>query len=324
MRYTSISLILLWIQVSQAFAQVSSEYNGQVTFPANYSVGDYIEFLEVSPMSAGASGYYELSISYTRGNVAAGATYLASISHHNPSLWREVGKINSNGYAGQGSAGHNFTIDCNTYHSNVRFRIRAINTLGIVTSPLVVRIKVRSISQNAAWTTLNATGSDLSVDKMLPMTNDWSLYVGNPFQSVGANLAIKAITNGNVGIGTENPQAKLAVNGTVLAKEVKVKNDITVPDYVFEDDYQLPALNEIEAYVKENKHLPEIPSAKDIERDGLNLAEMNLLLLKKVEELTLHLIEKEKEIKSLKSLEARIESLERKTQSEEVVRKNQN
>jgi hypothetical protein len=100
--------------------------------------------------------------------------------------------------------------------------------------------------------------------------------------------------NGNVGIGTDDPQAKLAVDGTVLAKEVKVKNDITVPDYVFEPDYDLPALEEIEAYVKEHKHLPEIPSAAVIEKEGLNLAEMNLLLLKKVEELTLYMIEKDK------------------------------
>lgn len=105
---------------------------------------------------------------------------------------------------------------------------------------------------------------------------------------------IIADTNGNVGIGIANPQAKLAVNGNILAAEVKVKTNISVPDYVFEPDYELQKLADVEAYVKEYKHLPEIPSASDIKRDGLDLAEMNLLLLKKVEELTLHLIKKER------------------------------
>jgi len=106
---------------------------------------------------------------------------------------------------------------------------------------------------------------------------------------------VSLTSQGNVGIGTENPFAKLTVNGGILAEEVKVKSDISVPDYVFEPDYKLSTLAEIEAYVKEHKHLPEIPSAADIKKEGLNLAEMNLLLLKKVE-LTLHLIEKEKQL----------------------------
>ncbi|SEK54374.1 hypothetical protein SAMN05421740_10233 [Parapedobacter koreensis] len=128
-------------------------------------------------------------------------------------------------------------------------------------------------------------------------------YVNHAGMTLGQTLRVRGTGNsvimGNVGIGTDNPQAKLAVNGNIRATEVKVKNDIAVPDYVFEPDYDLPELSEIAAYIKEHKHLPEIPSAKDIEKDGLDLAEMNLLLLKKVEELTLHLIKLDGEKKDL-------------------------
>jgi len=120
--------------------------------------------------------------------------------------------------------------------------------------------------------------------------------------------------NGRVGIGTSTPQAKLAVEGNILAKEVKVKTDITVPDYVFEPDYELLALADIEAFIKAHKHLPEIPSAANIARDGLDLAAMNLLLLKKVEELTLHLIERQKAEKQMASeigeLKSKISTME--------------
>ncbi|MFC7526753.1 hypothetical protein ACFQRK_22540 [Parapedobacter sp. GCM10030251] len=132
-----------------------------------------------------------------------------------------------------------------------------------------------------------------AVDQALSGTNVVTLSYKNRFGDVYAM--------GNVGIGTTNPQAKLAVDGGILATEVKVKTDIAVPDYVFEPDYDLPALDEIEAYVKEHKHLPEIPSAKEIEKEGLDLAEMNLLLLKKVEELTLIIIEQNKRILSLET-----------------------
>jgi hypothetical protein len=76
---------------------------------------------------------------------------------------------------------------------------------------------------------------------------------------------------------------------------------------VFEKDYELQPLNEVEQYINEHKHLPNIPSAKEVETDGLNLGEMNKLLLQKVEELTLHLIEQQK---VLEAQQKRIEALE--------------
>lgn len=113
---------------------------------------------------------------------------------------------------------------------------------------------------------------------------------------------------GNVGIGSQNPDEKLTVKGKIHAEEVRV--DLNVPaDYVFESyytgtsdlkpEYKMPTLSEVEAYTKENNHLPEMPSAKEIQEDGLHVSKMTNLLLQKVEELTLYTIEQEKRIKSL-------------------------
>ncbi len=293
------TLLLLLISIQHlSIAQTPSEYEAAVTFPANYQPGDYIEFLRVTPLGAGSSGYYEVSITYTRMNVAASATFIASMTHANPNVWREVGRVNSNGYALHGSDGHNFTVDCNTESGNPRFRIRAIATLGTTSQTLPVLIKVRSINRNLTWTPLSATGNDLTVDKMLPMTNDWSLYVGNTFQNQGANLAIKATINGNVGIGIATPTEKLAVNGNIRAKEIKVEM-ANWPDYVFSDDYQLPGLEETEAYIKTHRRLPGMPSAEEAEVNGVSLGEMNRKLLEKVEELTLLLIKQNSRLEEM-------------------------
>ena len=95
---------------------------------------------------------------------------------------------------------------------------------------------------------------------------------------------------GKVGIGNRTPDAELAVSGKIHAERVKVDLTVPGPDYVFEPDYNLLSLEEINRYVKEHKHLPEVPSAKEMEKSGIQLGEMSMLLLKKVEELTLHQI----------------------------------
>jgi hypothetical protein len=274
----------------------ADHYETGVTFPANFAVGDYIEFVGVQPISAGASGFYEISISYTRGSVAAAATHIVAVSHANPNLWRETGCINKNKYI---DIQQNFTIDCNPQYGNAKFRIRATNTYGVKSEPLSVYIKVRSINFNDTFTPLTATGNDLTVNKFLPMTNEWELYVGNLRDTEnGAAIAIKALANGNVGIGTTNPQDKLTVAGKIGAREIKVTTNAGA-DFVFEPGYKLPVLSELEQFVKTNKHLPEIPTAQQMVKEGINLGELNIKLLQKVEELTLHLIEKDKQMNAL-------------------------
>ncbi|AZI24052.1 hypothetical protein EA772_01340 [Pedobacter sp. G11] len=112
----------------------------------------------------------------------------------------------------------------------------------------------------------------------------------------------------NVGIGTSTPNEKLAVNGNIRAKEIKVETT-NWPDYVFDEGYKIEKLGTLESYIKTNKHLPEMPSAKEVESEGVELGDIIKRLLKNQEELTLHLIEKNKEIINL---EKRLSDLERK------------
>ncbi|NDV69241.1 hypothetical protein [Dysgonomonas sp. 25] len=101
--------------------------------------------------------------------------------------------------------------------------------------------------------------------------------------------------NGNVGIGMTNPTHKLDVNGTIHAKEVKIDNNGWA-DFVFETGYKLPTLSEVEAHIQEHKRLPEIPSEAEVKEKGVDVGEMQVKLLQKVEELTLYVIELEKKL----------------------------
>lgn len=109
------------------------------------------------------------------------------------------------------------------------------------------------------------------------------------------------IKEGNVGIGTITPREKLSVNGKIRAHEIKVEAS-GWPDYVFQTDYKLPTLIELEKYIKNNKHLPGMPTAKQVESDGAALGETVKQLLKNQEQLTLYIIEQQKQIEALKQM----------------------
>ncbi|MCF6350568.1 MAG: hypothetical protein L3J23_05995 [Flavobacteriaceae bacterium] len=170
-----------------------------------------------------------------------------------------------------------------------------------------------------------ASSSSTNGNIRMAITNNGRVGIGitNPSSKLDVNgdarfRGAKTIVNGNLGVGTNNPNEKLTVKGTIHCQEVKVSLNVPA-DYVFEkyytgksslkENYNMPTLEEVEAYTRANNHLPEMPSAKEIQKNGLHLKEMTNLLLQKIEELTLYTIEQEKRIKALEAKSTEIYSL---------------
>ncbi len=121
------------------------------------------------------------------------------------------------------------------------------------------------------------------------------------FYTNGNNERMRILGSGEIGIGTTSPTQKLSVKGKILAEEVEVVADVnTYPDFVFEKDYKLLTINELELFIAKNKHLPEIPTTTQAQENNIKLGEMNTKLLQKIEELTLYIIDLQKQINELK------------------------
>lgn len=126
-------------------------------------------------------------------------------------------------------------------------------------------------------------------------------------ERVGGGVRLLVAPNGNVGIGTTNPLYRLSVNGTIQAKEVRVETGWA--DHVFDSSYRLRPLSEVQAFIAQHKHLPDMPAAKQVREEGLELAAANTLMMQKIEELTLYLLEQQAEIKRLQE---KVQQLEHK------------
>jgi hypothetical protein len=134
------------------------------------------------------------------------------------------------------------------------------------------------------------------------------------FDLDGPDASLLVDESGNVGIGVFNPGYKLHVNGQVRASSF-VADGNTWADFVFDSSYQLPSLAEVKNYINQHHHLPEVPSAEKVKKDGVNLNDNQVLLLKKIEELTLYVIEQnekqqlfEKELKAIREENAALKT----------------
>lgn len=174
-----------------------------------------------------------------------------------------------------------------------RMRIASNGYVGIGTVSPVAKLEVNA---EAGVTSFKAIGSSgyMLIDNVGTGENYYQANLAHRFQGVSNKEVFTILSGGNVGIGIVSPGEKLSVNGKIRAQEIKVEA-INWPDYVFAKNYQLPSLEETEKHIKEKGHLPGVPSAEEVKSNGVDLGEMNAKLLKKIEELTLYLIEMKKE-----------------------------
>ncbi len=251
--------------------------------------------------------------------------------------WTGGGSEQHNAFVGQfynPAAGSEYSLGFGTGRSYTGVQNEYTNRMCILTNGAVgigttTPPEKLTVQGNIQVPLLSSIGYLQSTDKFVHNGNtlgNYSLGWINDLSNSGAPTAIfsgfggiKLITgsqsrliidqSGKIGINTTTPDAQLSVKGQIHAQEVKVDlNGAVAPDYVFEPTYKLSPLDSIKTYIDKNKHLPEVPSAKEMEKNGVKLGEMNMLLLKKIEELTLYVIELKKvtekqttEIENLKS-----------------------
>lgn len=209
-------------------------------------------------------------------------------------------KIEANGLAGENDATPRMEFPFS--NKNIHMALSG-GSVGIGTTTLTEKLNV-----SGGGIALDADQPLRGGGKWLISGNAGAVTVGTANPGVHLRLMAGDVnprifidgTGGGVGIGTSSVGSyKLAVEGKIGAREVNVTTGAW-SDYVFKSDYKLMPIAEVEKFISENQHLPEVPSEKEVLAGGQNLGEMNAILLKKIEELTLYIINQQKQIDELK------------------------
>ncbi len=197
--------------------------------------------------------------------------------------------------------GASFFIDANT--SNIG--------IGTTTPSGLLHMKMISNSTNDGLTLESNNGSSVwKIHAEEAISGSWGNRALLFYNNTTGKYVMTIGAGGNVGIGAMNPKYTLSVRGKIGADEIIVEDVNQWADFVFAKDYKLMPLSEVESFITENNHLPDVPSEQDVKENGINVAEMNAKLLQKVEELTLYVIEINKENKKLRE---EVEELKRKS-----------
>lgn len=192
-------------------------------------------------------------------------------------------------------------------------RMRFLDTRAVATSPANYNTSLQVQLKNNSTVNLASEGSGLSSvvglrggsadntgkSHELAFSDNNQVWIRSGYNAAWGGWKKMVLDSaGIVRLGTTANRAALHVNGEVFTRKVKVTQN-NWPDYVFNPTYQLPSLYEVESYIKQYHHLPEVPSAAEVEKEGLDLGNIQAVLLRKIEELTLYSIQQQKQLDAL-------------------------